>query len=91
MSKNQAKKAKAKAKKEWEEKVKADEKAEEKAKAEAAKIKEDKEMEDLEEILLDETKCQEVQNKVTASQINNFISDQVEAVTERATDFDELD
>jgi hypothetical protein len=48
-------------------------------------------MEDLEEILLDETKCQEVQNKVTASQINNFISDQVEAVTERATDFDELD
>jgi|TARA_B110000285_G_C15106653_1_gene608425 hypothetical protein len=48
-------------------------------------------MEDLEEILLDETKCQEVQNKVTASQINNFISDQVEAVTEKATDFDELD
>jgi hypothetical protein len=56
MSKNQAKKARAKAKKEWEAKSK-----EWEAEAEAAqKIKDDKEMEDLEAILMDEKKCQEV-------------------------------
>ena len=62
---------------------------------EEAKKKEDQDNEEmlkLEEILLDEKKCQEVQNKVTAAQIDNFITDQVDAAGgKEGTDFDELD
>lgn len=50
------------------------------------------EIEQLEDILRDEKKCQEIQNKITKKDIETFIDDQAEAATAKeGTDFDELD